>query len=130
MAAEKLPQIEGAGAGSLRTYVTGFGLSIGLTLVAFFFVQGHVSSDHTAYSHAFLTVLIAATALTQLLVQLICFLHLGRESKPRWNLLVFGFMITVVVILVFGSLWIMYYLNYHMPSTQQVNQYLRSQDGL
>lgn len=130
MADQKTHQAEGAGAGSLREYVTGFIFSIVLTLLAFFIVQRHVSSDHSAYSHRFLGLVIAFTAISQLVVQLIFFLHLGKESKPRWNMLVFTFMVTVVVILVFGSLWIMYNLNYHMPSSQQVDQYLRSQDGL
>jgi len=130
MADKQEHSLEGAGSGSLRTYVTGFVLSILLTLIAFAFVQRHVSTDHEAYSHRFLIVMVVVLALSQLVVQLLYFLHLGNESKPRWNLLVFSFMLTVVIILVFGSLWIMYNLNYHMPSTDQVNQYLRSQDGL
>jgi cytochrome o ubiquinol oxidase operon protein cyoD len=130
MTEHKPAHIEGAGSGSVRNYVTGFVLSVVLTLIAYAFVSRHVSSDHELYSHRFLIFIIATLGISQLIVQLFFFLHLGDESKPRWNLLVFSFMLIVVIILVFGSLWIMYYLNYHMPSTNQVNQYIRSQDGL
>jgi cytochrome o ubiquinol oxidase operon protein cyoD len=58
------------------------------------------------------------------------FLHLGRESKPRWNLNALLFAVLVVVIIVFGSLWIMHNLNYHMQNPQQINKYLRSQGDL
>jgi cytochrome o ubiquinol oxidase operon protein cyoD len=47
-------------------------------------------------------------------IQLHYFLHLGDEPKPQWNLLTFGFMIGVVLILVFGTLWIMNNLNDRM----------------
>jgi heme/copper-type cytochrome/quinol oxidase subunit 4 len=57
------------------------------------------------------------------------FLHLGNEAKPRLKLLVFGFMALVVMILVFGSLWIMYSLNYRMPTQSQINSYMNSQNG-
>ena len=54
---------------------------------------------------------LAALAVAQLMVQLVFFLHLGTESKPRWNLTVVLFALMVVVILVFGSLWIMKNIN-------------------
>jgi cytochrome o ubiquinol oxidase operon protein cyoD len=53
-------------------------------------------------------------AVMQLLVQLVFFLHLGGESKPRWNLMAFMFTLLVVAILVAGTLWIMYNLDYNM----------------
>lgn len=61
-----------------------------------------------------LTFTLIGFAISQLLVQLIFFLHLGRESKPRWNILVFLFAALVVLIVVVGSLWIMNNLDYHM----------------
>lgn len=92
---------------SPKSYLLGFLLSLGLTLVAYFMVSRHVGSSGV------LTASIVGLALAQLMVQLKFFLHLGSEAKPRWNLLVFGFMLGVLLILVFGSLWIMYNLNYH-----------------
>jgi len=46
-------------------------------------------------------------ALVQLVVQLVLFLHVGQEEKPRFNLLALSFGLITVVILVGGTLWIM-----------------------
>jgi cytochrome o ubiquinol oxidase operon protein cyoD len=116
--------------GSVGSYVAGFVLSLMLTLTAYLMVLRHVNSYHTAISHDTLIFMLVGLALTQLLTQLIFFLHMDRESKPRWNMTVLLFAVTVVVIIVFGSLWIMDNLNYHQPSAEQINKYIRSQGDL
>lgn len=93
--------------GTLRSYVAGFILSLVLTIEAYLLVAHH------SFSAGTLMALVVAFALVQLVVQLIFFLHIDRESKPRWNLTVLLFAVLVVVIIVFGSLWIMQNLNYH-----------------
>jgi cytochrome o ubiquinol oxidase operon protein cyoD len=115
-------------AGSLRAYTIGFFLSVALTLIAFGSVELHIHG-HLSSSRDVIIAGIIGLALIQFLVQLFFFLHLGRETKPRWKLAVFGFMIMVICILVIGSLWIMSNLNYRM-TPQQVTQYLQNQDGL
>lgn len=103
--------------GSVKTYATGFALSIILTLAAYTLVAKGITSGWA------LVFILAALAISQLLVQLVFFLHLGRESKPRWNLTVMAFAAMVVIILVFGSLWIMKNLQYNhakVPSTEQI----------
>jgi cytochrome o ubiquinol oxidase operon protein cyoD len=110
--------------GSLLSYSVGFGLSIVLTLVAFGLVEAH----HRLSTTTIMTIIVGL-ALVQFMVQLFFFLHLGRETRPRWKLAVFYFMIGVVLILVLGSLWIMANLNYRM-TPDQMNNYLKSQDGL
>jgi cytochrome o ubiquinol oxidase subunit IV len=115
---------------STRNYVIGFGLSLALTLLAYLFVQRHLASHHAFLSDNTMLFMLTLLALSQLVIQLLYFLHLGREPKPRWNFLVFCFMLGMVLTLVFGSLWIMHNLNYHMPPADKVDQYLRSQDGL
>lgn len=107
---------------TLKTYVTGFIWSIGLTLIAYALVVHHALSATT------LTAAIIGLALVQFMIQLLFFLHLGRETKPRWKLFVFLFMVMVVLILVFGSLWIMNNLNYRM-TPQQINTYMNNQGG-
>ena len=109
--------------GNLRTYVIGFALSIVLTLIAYALVVNEVWSSNV------LIAVIIGLAIVQLFVQLVFFLHLGRESKPRWNLIVLTFAVIVVVIVVLGSLWIMQNLNYsheHGPeeSAEQDSQYI------
>jgi cytochrome o ubiquinol oxidase operon protein cyoD len=105
-------------------------LSLMLTLTAYMLVFRHVNTFHSLISHKTLMIMLVGLALTQLLVQLVFFLHLDRESKPRWNMTVLLFAVTVVVIIVFGSLWIMNNLNYHHPSNEQINKYIRSQGDL
>ncbi len=109
---------------SLTSYVIGFAVSIYLTLMAYVMVVHHL------FSRRILLYLLPITALLQFIIQLICFLHIGREFKPRWKLFVFLFMLLIVIILVAGSIWIMANLNYHMQSPAQINKYLQSQDGL
>ena len=116
--------------GNLGVYTVGFILSLVLTLIAYFLVQRHVSTHHTAISHGLLLFMITSLAIIQLLVQLIFFLHVDEERKPRWNLTALMFAAIVVFILVFGSLWIMNNLNYHMDSQKQINEYLREQHDL
>ena len=109
------------------TYVVGFILSVLLTLTAFWLVSRQVFSGSTALS------IIFGLALLQFCVQVLCFLHLTEERRPRHKVMAFGFMIVVVVILAGGSLWIMNNLNYHMktPLTPaQQDKYLHDNEGL
>jgi len=107
---------------SYRSYYLGFGLSLVFTLTAYF------SVSHHWFGRDGLIGLVVVLALAQFMAQLIYFLHISHEAKPRWKLLVFYFMILVVLILVLGSLWIMNNLNYHM-TPQKIQQYLQNQDG-
>ena len=111
--------------GTTTNYVVGFVLSLLTTLSAYWLVR------YGSWKGWSLVYAILALATLQLIIQVVCFLHLGREkTKPYWNSVVFAFMLLVVLILVIGSIWIMKNLNYHMTPTDQVNQYLKTQDGL
>jgi cytochrome o ubiquinol oxidase operon protein cyoD len=110
------------GEGTFRTYLVGFLWSLVLTFAAYDLVIHHTLSATP------LVAAIIGLALVQFVIQLVFFLHLGRETKPRWKLFVFFFMIMVVLILVLGSLWIMHNLNYRM-TPQQVNSYMNNQGG-
>ncbi len=94
--------------GTLKAYATGFLLSVILTLAAYFLVEKHLLSG------TYLIVAILILGAVQALIQLVLFLHLGNEPKPRMNLMVFLFMVLVLVIIVLCTLWIMYDLNYQM----------------
>jgi cytochrome o ubiquinol oxidase operon protein cyoD len=112
-----------SGRGTLAAYVTGYIFSLYLTFTAYLVVYNHL------FSHLALTILIVALALVQFVVQMVFFLHLGRETRPRWKLAVMLFMVMVVLILVIGSLWIMSNLNSRM-TPQQMNTYMNTQQGL
>jgi len=91
--------------GTFTSYVLGFILSLGLTLTSYLLVTKNVLTDWV------LIFTIVGLGILQMMIQLLFFLHLGHEARPRWNLLAFLFMIVVIVILVIGSLWIMYNLD-------------------
>lgn len=91
--------------GTVKSYIIGFALSLILTLAAYFIVERHWLSSWM------LELTISFIALAQAVCQLLFFLHLGNEPKPRWNTLAFFFMFLVIVIIVAGSLWIMHNLD-------------------
>ena len=98
---------------AFKAYVTGFLLSLISTLIAWSVVNAHVTSGHHRYSHLFINILVLSLAILQLVVQLIFFLHLGREKKPRWNLQALLAAVGIIILVV-GSIWIMNNLNYSM----------------
>jgi len=108
---------------SFGKYVAGFVGSIAITVLAYILATGH------AYSKNVLVGLLAGLAIVQFIVQMVLFLHVGSERKPRWKFMIMWLMLGVIVILVAGSIWIMNNLNYRM-SQQQVQRYLHSQDSL
>lgn len=108
--------------GLLGTYVVGFTLSIGLTLLAYFAVT------HEWFKHSSVVLALLMLAIMQFVVQLFFFLHVGHETRPRWKLLMLFLAIVFVLILVLGSIWIMYNLDYRM-TPKQAEQYLQKQDG-
>lgn len=111
--------------GSVATYSAGFIISVILTLAAYFAVREYADTS----SPKFLIFIVICLALAQLLVQLQFFIHLGQESKPRWNKLMFLSMLGVLLIVVIGSLWIMNNLNYHM-SPQETEIYIIKDEGI
>lgn len=105
---KEVGQVEHVVHGTLQSYIVGFILSIALTFIAFWLVSEHLLQGWP------LIFTISALAVVQVIVQLLFFLHLGIDSRPPWNLITFLFMIVVMAILVIGSLWIMYNLDYYM----------------
>jgi len=99
---------------TLLMYAVGFCLSIILTLIAFGITELHVNSGHIEISHAVLLPALIVLALTQLIVQLFFFLHLGGEKNPRWNLFFFISTFGLILLVFIASLWIMNHLNYNM----------------
>ena len=95
----------GSARGSLLSYCVGFGLSIVCTLLAFWLVQWNMT--HHVFDQGTVILFVLLLAITQLICQLIFFLHLGSGSDRNWNAAVFGFAVLIVAIVVGGSLWIM-----------------------
>jgi cytochrome o ubiquinol oxidase operon protein cyoD len=95
--------------GTLPEYVVGFALSVILTAVPFWLVMDHVlkSNVHTALA-------VMAFAAAQMVVHMVCFLHMRPRAEGGWSFMALMFTVIVVVITLTGSLWVMYHLNTNM----------------
>lgn len=112
---------------TIKPYVIGFALSIVLTLVAFFVVNQHAASNSPLFSYEIVIIIILCLAVAQLFVQLFFFLHMGKEKGPKWNLAVFISFISVILMVVIASLWIMYHLNYNMSGHEMEKKILEKE---
>lgn len=103
--------------GSMRDYVLGFILSVVLTAIPFWLVMAGPIADKTVTA-----LVIAGFAAVQIVVHMIFFLHMNAKSEGGWNLLALMFTIILVVIVLTGSLWVMYHLNHNMmPTSHQMD---------
>ncbi|WED42388.1 cytochrome o ubiquinol oxidase subunit IV [Legionella cardiaca] len=98
----------GASYGTYQSYTIGFVSSLLLTLFSFYLVASSALPPKILY------IAVGALAIMQLFVQLVFFLHLNTTSKTNWNLLSFLFTLVVVLVLVIGTMWIMYNLYANM----------------
>jgi cytochrome o ubiquinol oxidase subunit IV len=103
--------------GSMRDYVIGFVLSVILTAIPFWLVTGGVIADKST------TVLVvAAFAAVQVVVHMIFFLHMNGKAEGGWNLLALIFTGVVVLVVLSGTLWVMYHMNHNMMPMQHMEQ--------
>ncbi len=98
----------GASRGSLKSYLTGFVLSLILTAIPFALVMSGTFSSSAILAGIF------SAGIVQILVHLHYFLHLDTSSEERWNVLAMIFTLLIMVLFVGGTLWIMFNLNYRM----------------
>ena len=99
---------ESYGHGTKRSYLIGFLLSAVLTAIPFWLVMtGVLTPTATA-------VAVVGMAVVQILVHTVCFLHVNTQSEGGWTLLAYAFTAVLLLILIAGSIWIMYHLNTNM----------------
>ncbi len=98
----------GVSRGSLKSYLTGFVLSLILTAIPFALVMSGAWSSAAALAGIF------SAGLVQILVHLHYFLHLDTSLAARWNLLATIFTLLIMILYVGGTLWIMWSLYYRM----------------
>ncbi|HVY81805.1 MAG TPA: cytochrome o ubiquinol oxidase subunit IV [Steroidobacteraceae bacterium] len=95
--------------GTLREYLTGFGLSVVLTAIPFWLVMsGPLASKQLT------SFIIVAFAVVQIVVHMVYFLHMNTKSDEGWTMVALVFTLIIVVIALAGSLWIMHHLNTNM----------------
>ncbi len=97
---------------SVKGYVVGFILSVLLTAIPFWLVMGKVlpSPKMTAF-------IILGFAAVQMVVHMVYFLHMNAKVEGGWSMLALLFTVALVVIMLAGSVWVMYHMNTNMMPT-------------
>ena len=95
--------------GTMGGYITGFVLSVILTAIPFWLVMANPLQDN-----ALTGIIIMALAAVQIVVHMIFFLHMNGKSEGGWTMTALVFTVVVVVIVLAGSLWVMYHMNTSM----------------
>ena len=99
----------GAAHGSFKGYLIGFVLSVILTAIPFWLVMSGAIDNKQATA-----IVIMAFAVVQIVVHMVFFLHMNTASEGGWSMLALIFTLILVVIVLSGSLWVMYHLNANM----------------
>ena len=95
--------------GSLKGYATGFVLAVLLTAIPFWLVIGKVFDKSSTTA-----LVILALAALQIVVHMVYFLHMNSKAEGGWTMLALIFTVMLVVIMLSGSIWVMYHLNHNM----------------
>lgn len=102
-----------------QQYYIGFAGAAALTILAY------ASVKLAWFSPTVTAAFVLALAVLQLIVQVYYFLHLKGEEKPRWRNWTFVYSLVMMLVVVIGSLWVMYNLNYRMGmSGEQMEEYM------
>lgn len=101
--------------GTLTLRIIGFVLCLILTLATYFIITQPEYFDLKA---KMAIVVILTLAVIQSMVQLIFFLNIWREKGAYWNLGVFISTVSIILVIVVFSIWIMDTLNYNMMPPQ------------
>lgn len=94
---------------SIKGYATGFVLSILLTAIPFWLVMSKAlpTPGMTAF-------VVLGFAAVQIVVHMIYFLHMNTRVEGGWSMMALLFTGILVVIMLVGSIWVMYNLNTKM----------------
>jgi len=109
--------------GTIKNYVIGFVLSLVFTLIPYFLAINRVMTGEMLFGT------IITFALLQAGIQLLFFLHLGRERNPRWQS---GFLLVTaggLFVVTVGTTWILYHLHTNMAPTAEALQ-LAQDEGI
>ena len=101
-------------ASALRNYLIGFVLALALSVVSFYIARS------TLVWAPSIPIALSVLALAQIGVHLVFFLHITTGKDSINNVLALAFGILIVMLLVFGSLWIMSNLNQNMLPIDRV----------
>lgn len=103
---------------TVSTSIFGYIVSLMMTIAAYLCVVNKYAKGWQ------LTAIISVLAVLQLVVQFRYFLHVDLSKKSRGNAMILWLTVGMIGILVFGSIWIMNNLDYHMGDSQQSSDYI------
>lgn len=95
--------------GSLKDYAIGFVLAVILTAIPFWLVMAKVF-DKSSTTAA----VVLAFAAVQVVVHMVYFLHMNGKAEGGWSLLATMFTLVLLIIVLAGSIWVMYHMNINM----------------
>jgi len=98
--------------GTIRNYVIGFILSLVFTLIPYY-----LAVNQTVKGVVLLGTILAFAVL-QMIIQVLFFLHLGRERGPRWQTKFLLGTVGGIFVVTVGTTWIMYHLHENMMPTE------------
>jgi cytochrome o ubiquinol oxidase operon protein cyoD len=94
---------------SAKGYVMGFLLSVVLTAIPFWLVMAKVLP-----TPGLTVAVILGFAALQIVVHMVYFLHMNAKIEGGWSMLALIFTAALVLIMLAGSIWVMYHLNTNM----------------
>jgi cytochrome o ubiquinol oxidase subunit IV len=99
---------------AIRSYLIGFALATVLTAVSFYLARSTLVWEPS------IPIALSVLAIAQMGVHLVFFLHITAGTDSVNNVMALAFGLLVVILLVFGSLWIMMTLNHNMLPMEQI----------
>ena len=100
--------VAGGHESTVKGYMIGFVLAIVLTAVPFAMVM------FPSVSRGTILAAILTMAVLQVFVHVVYFLHLNMSRQQRWNVVAFAFTLLITLIVVSGSVWIMFHATANM----------------
>lgn len=102
--------------GTMQSYVIGFMLSLIFTFIPYYLVVNQTITG------SILLIVILEFAVVQMIIQITFFLHLGRGPKPFWNVFFYVSTLSIIMVVVGGSVFIINNLNYNMSPADKTKK--------
>ncbi|MEM8978120.1 MAG: cytochrome o ubiquinol oxidase subunit IV [Pseudomonadota bacterium] len=104
--------------GSYRSYIIGFVLSVLLTAIPFYVVMADVE-----IGLGWALAIIFGLGAIQIVVHVVYFLHVTVQAEQGWQFMSLVFTAMLLVIILAGSIWVMFHLHENMmPAHEQIER--------
>lgn len=107
--------------GSYRSYAIGFVLSVLLTALPFYVVMAEIE-----ITLASAIAIIFGLGAIQIMVHIHYFLHVTVSNEQGWQIMSLAFTAVLLVIVLAGSIWVMFHLEENMMPDHEVIERVRN----